>query len=151
MLSGPSTSPSALGSAPASTPPKRCYHKAHTNASVPVTQTLVHRLRHPRCLAHRALHLDHYPFVRSFILPAHRVRPAVRAGTVCPPRELAAERGARCTIKTERELILCAGGKEDVKQERTKGKDNGKGVRACAGSSSASLHYETSKLKIRSC
>jgi len=115
-----------------------------------------HHLIHTRRLAHHALYLDHHPFIQSFSLPVHRICAAVSAETVCPPREPANGRRARCTASREREPMLCAGGKEDVKQEKTKrgdqdGKDKGDGVRARAGSSSASSHYETSKLEIRSC
>ena len=45
--------------------------------------------------------------------------------------------------------MLCAVGNEDVKQEKVErsdqdGKDKAEGVRARAGSRSASLHHETS-------
>jgi hypothetical protein len=113
---------SALGSAPASTPPfttKALPPQSTYNPSVPVTPTLASSCPppHPSQLpgSSRVLYLDHRPFIQSFSLPAHRIRPAVSAETACPPHELVAERGARCTASREREPVMCAGGKEDAK------------------------------------
>ena len=107
---------------PHQSPPKRCHYKAHTTVSVPVTQTLASYRPPPHPSpppgSWRGLYLDHHPFIQSFSLPAHRIRRAVSPGTVCPPREPAAERGPRCTASREREHVLYAAGKEGVKQKR---------------------------------
>ncbi|EDR15533.1 uncharacterized protein LACBIDRAFT_321441 [Laccaria bicolor S238N-H82] len=104
-------STSALGSAPAS--PKRCHLKTHTTASVLVTQTLAsfctppHPSPPPELIA-RFTSTIVIPSSKSFSLLTHCIRPAMSAGTVCPPRPSPPQRGARCMAAREREPVLCA-------------------------------------------
>ena len=76
------------------------------------------------------------------------------AEAVCPPHEPAAERGAIIRL-VGNESPCCGwseGGCEAGKIEKGNHdvKYKGEGVKVLAGSRSASSHYETSKLEIRS-